>query len=219
MAKYRSYQEVKEVLDQFNITFTGKARVNYRKTASAFASRAQSWSDSRLAKELQYLIQKDVSRTRYGKLREIKGIESREARKASSFSFERFKNYKRARQYFSHERSLELSKSKEKTDSAIAKVTYDKDVPTRIRDKAVIDQRTSTWAYWSHKQNHPERIKNLAYEINQSRFNLDPDSKPGWAVAYYHYLYNIDIETLIEETDYNQYMPTAYSVMVNNILG
>lgn len=216
MSQYRSYQDVKAILETFNVEFTGRAKEQYRKTPSAFASRAQYWSEQRFGKELQYLIQKNVRRDRYESLRKL-NIKTKEAKAASSFSKDRYNNYLQARRFFDNEKARRLSKNPERLKGAIQRVKY-KDKGVRIRDKYVISQREKTWAYWSMLNIHPDDIKNQAYDINKRDFNIDPDSKPGWAIMYYHYKYNIDIETLINETTYNKYLPDIYVTHVRQLL-
>ncbi len=217
MGQYRSYQDVKAILETFNVEFTGKAQADYRKTPSAFASRAQYWSEARFGKELQYLIQKNNRRDRYQSLRQL-NVNTKEAKAASTFSKTRYNNYLKARQYTKDDHARTLSKDPNKLSQFIKKVRYDKIKSRRIRDKVTLSRRDDTWAYWSRLRNHPDEIRQEAYRINQEAFKVDMDAKPGWAVMYYHYKYNIDIDTLIEETDFNRYLPDVYVTHVKQLL-
>lgn len=218
MDKYRSYAEVKEILKSFNIEFTGRAQKSYRQSSSAFASRARYWSSSRLSQELQYLIEKNVRRDRYQNLRK-QNVSVKDAKKAVSLGDKRFKNYKEARKYFGDERARNLSKNPTRLQEVLDKVKYQKDRLPRIRDRVMINERDNVWAYWASIENYPSDIEDLAYMINEDRFNLDPDANPGWAIAYYHYKYNIDTDKLIERTNYDQFMPESYVVILQGLLG
>lgn len=146
---YRSYQDVKRLLEERNIAFTGNAQLNYRKSASAFASRARFWSEPRLKRELSYLVRLRTKRIR---------------------------------------RQVERVRTTTKTHDIVSK---------------------AKWRQFAQKQNFPDSILNLAYGINQQE-GFDMNAHYGWAVAYYHFVYGLSIDMILEVTDVDMTEPNLY---------
>lgn len=81
--------------------------------------------------------------------------------------------------------------------------------PTVVYIPDTEDERKELWGFWSQYQEHPDLIKGLAYDENK-RMRFDHDGKYGFAIAYYHYVYGIDIEDLREWIDVDVTEPSLY---------
>ena len=166
------YRSYQQIIaDLDRLSITFTSRGKYR-SRSAFASAARYWSASRYQRELRTAQRNTRLRIQYQEARQF--VSPSEARRLSQLSSQRFRE------------AVSLRRTLREPD----------DIPRQ----RVQENKLENWRRWASNEDYPAWIEDEVDAINVQN-GFDVNDKYGWAVMYYHYVYGINIETVMRYMD------------------